>query len=162
LNFARSWYPDFMQGIPTVIVAFIFVCILFPKLVKHEVQFYTAFGLILLILLLEVVAEIFGSPGFNRFIGVMNGLLTIGSLILIVLATGGLSLKDLTGEFKNAFEVIRRGESDKEVIVPLTGEMPKPRQRPAGTVDEPTVHTIETPPTPAERKPDGPTSIPLE
>jgi len=154
-----------MQGILTIIVAFIFVCVLFPRIVKHEVQFYTAFGLVLLILLLDVIGGIFGSPGFSRFLGVMQGLLTIGALLLLVLATGGLSLKDLTGEFRNAFEVIRRGESDKEVIVPLTGEMPKPRQRAAeaSVPEEPVVHTIETPGAPAaERKVEAPGSIPLE
>lgn len=161
----RGILPD-MNGITAIIVAFIFVCILFPRLVKHHAQFYTAFGLVLISMFLETLAVMFGSVGFGRFVTVMNGLLTIVSLVLIVLATGGLSLKDLAGEFKNAIEVIRRGESDKEVIVPLTGEMPKPRRqaeeespRHVETIDTPVSH----PTAPAPRVAgDSSTSIPLE
>ena len=152
-----------MSAIPAIIVAFIFVCILFPRLVKHHAQFYTAFGLVLISMLLWTIAMIFDSPGFNRFISVMDVLLTIAALVMIVLATGGLSLKDLAGEFKNAIEVIRRGESDKEVIVPLTGEMPKPR-RTESHEEERRVEVINTPDAPVQpQRPVGnSTSIPLE
>jgi hypothetical protein len=93
--------------------------------------------------------------------------LTIAALVLIVLATGGLSLKDLAGEFKSAIEVIRRGESDKEVIVPLTGETPKAR-RTEPREEERRVETIETfaapaAPAPQPQRPAGDSpSIPLE
>jgi hypothetical protein len=137
-----------MNAIPAIIVAFVFVCILFPRLVKHHAQFYTAFGLILITMLLWTIATMFGNPPFERFISVMNGFLTIAALVLIVLATGGLSLKDLAGEFKSAIEVIRRGESDKEVIVPLTGEMPRPRRTEAPEAER-RVETMETPAAPA-------------
>jgi hypothetical protein len=156
-----------MGLIPAIIVAFIFVCILFPRLVKHHAQFYTAFGLVLISMLLWTIAMMFDSPGFTRFISVMDGFLTIAALVLIVLATGGLSLKDLAGEFKSAIEVIRRGESDKEVIVPLTGEMPKPR-RTESREEERRVETIDTPsplatPTAQPQRPPGDSAtIPLE
>jgi hypothetical protein len=156
-----------MDGIIAVIVAFIFVCILFPKLVRNPTQFYAAFGMVLLVVVLQTLARMFGSSaseGFGRFVAVCDGFLTAASLLLVVMATGGLSLKDLTGEFTKAIEVIRRGEEQKEIIVPITGQMPKPRRREAVPMeDEPVVHTIETPPaaTP-ERKPGDPSSIPLE
>jgi hypothetical protein len=156
-----------MGAITAIIVAFIFVCILFPRLVKHHAQFYTAFGLVLISMLLWTIATMFGSEGFGRFIAVMDGFLTIAALVMIVLATGGLSLKDLAGEFKSAIEVIRRGDSDKEVIVPLTGEMPKPRRTEARD-EERRVETIETPTAPVtpavqqQNPPGEPTSIPLE
>jgi hypothetical protein len=157
-----------MDGVITAIVAFIFVCILFPAIVKNRPQFYAAFGLVIGVIFLWTLAVMFESAAFSRFLRVMDGLLTIGALLLLVLSTGGLSLKDLGGEFKNAFEVIRRGESAKEVIVPLTGEMPKPRKsampddvadaRPAHTVDVPT--PVSTPA--AQARPLDSSSIPLE
>ena len=42
--------------------------------------------------------------------------------------------RELAGEFANAYEVIRRGEEEKQVIVPLTGQVPKPK---AESSDEP-------------------------
>jgi hypothetical protein len=156
-----------MSPITAIIVAFVFVCILFPRLVKHHAQFYTAFGLVLITMLLWTIATMFDSAGFTRFISVMDGFLTIAALVMIVLATGGLSIKDLTGEFKSAIEVIRRGESDKDVIVPLTGEMPKPR-RTEPREEERRVEPIETPAapvTPAAQPPRAAgdsASIPLE
>jgi drug/metabolite transporter superfamily protein YnfA len=163
-----------MDSIIAVIVGFIFVCILFPRLVKNHTQFYTAFGLVLIMIFLSTLATMFHSEGFSRFIAVLNGMLTIAALALIVLSAGGLSLKDLTGEFKSAIEVIRRGESDKEVIVPLTGEMPKPRRQPGAaagvaTEEERVVEPIDVPTGPvgqtgpAPQRPAGDSaSIPLE
>src|SRR5258705_14004070 len=118
-------------------------------------------------MLLWTIATMFGNDSFGRFIAVMDGFLTIAALVLIVLATGGLSLKDLAGEFKSAIEVIRRGESDKEVIVPLTGEMPKPR-RTESREEERRVEAVETPAAPAtpttqpQRPAGDSTSIPVE
>jgi hypothetical protein len=150
-----------MEGITTAIVVFIFVCILFPRLVKHRTQFYAAFLLILVLLFFESLAGVIGSDGFSRFVHGMSGFVVMGCLVLLVLATGGLSLKDLTGEFKSAIEVIRRGEEDREVIVPLTGEMPKPR-RTTGAEASP-VQAIPTPETTADEKKAGDvSSIPLE
>src|ERR1044072_4600633 len=84
-------------------------------------------------------------------IHMINGLLKISSFVLLVLATGGLSLKELTGEFRNAFGVIRRGECDKEVIIPLSNQPDRPRRAAAVEDDDdeegPTVHVI-TPPAP--------------
>src|ERR1700712_5263247 len=99
-----------MDGVITAIVAFIFVCILYPNTVKSRPQFYAAFGLIVGVLFFEMLAVMFGGPDLGRFLRVMASLFTIASLLLIVMSTGGLSLRDLGGEFKNAFEVIRRGE----------------------------------------------------
>jgi hypothetical protein len=154
-----------MEGIIAVIVAFIFVCILFPKLVRNPTQFYAAFGMVLLVVVLQTLALMFGGTSFMRFVAVCDGFLSAASLLLVVMASGVLSLKDLTGEFTKAIEVIRRGEEQKEVIVPITGQMPKPKRREpiAMDVEEPVVHKIETPaaPTP-ERKTGDSTSLPLE
>lgn len=158
-----------MEGITTAIVLFIFTCFLFPRLVKNHTQFYTAFGLIIIMMFLYSVARIFGNDKFMNFIGALNALLQIGALLLIVLSTGGLSARDLTGEFKNAFEVIRRGEEEKEIIVPLTGEQPKPRRQPVENDIDINLpgggYPVPTPPAPTPppsqtKAPD--TSIPLE
>lgn len=147
-------------GVITAIVAFFFICILFPKLVKNRAQFYVVFALILCILFLETLEAMFLTTGFTRFAGVMIGFMTIAAMMLLVLATGGLSIKDLGGEFLSAFEVIRRGESEKEVIVPLTGEMPKPRKPRAES--ETLGSTLPIAPAATEKKPGDDSAIPLE
>ena len=161
-----------MDGITAAMVGFVFVCIIFPRLVKHTAQFYAAFGLIVLMMLLASLAAIFGSEKFTRFALAVGGLMQVASLLLLVLSTGGLSIGELAGEFKGAFEAIRSGgDANKPVIVPLTGERPRAR-----TVDDDVeaarvVHTIETPaggvppvvpPPPAPRRPDDTGAIPLE
>jgi hypothetical protein len=159
-----------MDGITTALVGFIFVCIIFPRLVKHPAQFYAAFGLIIITMLLGSLAAIFASPGFTRFTMACGGLLQVASLLLLVLSTGGLSVGELAGEFKGAFDAIRHGpQSDKPVIVPLTGERPKPRAT-AADGDEPrVVHTINAPADavppvapPPPRRPDDTGAIPLD
>jgi hypothetical protein len=46
-------------------------------------------------------------------------------LILLVMSTGGLSLHELGGELKGAYEVMRRGETEKTVVIPRTSQAPK-------------------------------------
>ena len=157
-----------MDGITTAMVGFIFVSIIFPRLVKHAAQFYAAFGLIVLMMLLASVAGIFNNDGFYRFSRATGGLMQVASLVLLVLSTGGLSVGELAGEFKGAFDAIRHGpQSDKPVIVPLTGERPKPRAADAEEVRP--VHTINTPADgvppvvpPPPRRADDTGAIPLE
>jgi hypothetical protein len=156
-----------MDGVTTAMVGFIFVCIIFPRLVRNSAQFYAAFGLIVLMLLLGSLAGMFASDKFSRFASAVNGLLQLVSLILLVLATGGLSINELAGEFKGAFDAIRQGpDAGKPMIVPLTGAQPRVRDEDDEEVR--TVHTIETPPggvppvPPAPRRPEDSGSIPLE
>jgi hypothetical protein len=159
-----------MEGVTTAIVGFIFVCIIYPRLVRNHPQFYTAFALVVLMLFFTSIARMINSEKFWTFVGGLNGLLQVSALVLLVLSTGGLSLRELTGEFRNAFEVIRRGESEKEVIVPLTGEMPKPRRRevdldePMATADTIHVSPDGPPPPPAApaKRPEDEGRIPLE
>ena len=167
-----------MDGVTTALVSFIFVCIIFPRLVRNAPQFYAAFGMIVLMLLLGSIAGIFDSPGFWRFVRAVSGLLQLTALILLVISTGGLSINELAGEFKGAFDAIRQGpDANKPVIVPLTGERPRPRAD-ADDVPPPPVHTIQaplegetgvtriatapTPPPGATRRPDDSGAIPLE
>lgn len=156
-----------MEGIVTAIVGFIFVCIVFPRLVRNKTQFYAAFGMVVLILFFWTLAAVIGNDRFNRVIGAMNGLLTLGAFVMLVLATGGLSLGELTGEFKDAFEVIRRGESEKEVIIPLSSQQPPRKQtieEEEAALDAAEARAGQAPPaaaSPSAVKP-APTQIPIE
>jgi hypothetical protein len=155
-----------MDGVTTAMVGFIFVCIIFPRLVRSSTQFYAAFGLIVLMLLLASLAGIFNSDKFWQFTRAVSGLLQLTALVLLVLATGGLSINELAGEFKGAFDAIRHGpDAGKPTIVPLTGAQPRVRDE---DDEARPVHTIETPPggvppvPPAPRRPDDSGTIPLE
>jgi hypothetical protein len=86
------------------------------------------FAMILVVILLHSLAMMIGSPGFNVFAGVFTGFLQAGALVMLVMCAGGVTLRELGENFSEAYEVIRRGETQKEVIVPLHGEIPKPRQ----------------------------------
>jgi hypothetical protein len=69
-----------------------------------------------------------------------------------------MSFGELKGELGNAYEVIRRGEEKKEVIIPLHGQQPKPKEdNSAG--DAPPVVNLEMPPRKEQPKS---SSIPLE
>src|SRR5260370_15280285 len=103
------------------IIGFIFVCIVMPRLVKNKPQFYMAIAVTLLILILNAIIDISGgSSGFIRFLIVLRSVLWIVDFVVLILATGGLSLHDFSGELGNAFEVMRRGPTTTAVIVPLT------------------------------------------
>ena len=113
-----------MQGVTTAIVAFLLVCVLFPTLVKNKPQYYAAFAAILLVILISALEDVFRNDGFRAASDFLICLLQISALILLVLSCGGLSWKQLAGEVTEAIEVIRRGETEKEVIVPLRGDAP--------------------------------------
>jgi hypothetical protein len=116
-----------MEGVTTAIVAFIFACVIFPHLVKNKTQFYGAFAAVLFIILLHSLNTMIGAVGFQVFAGALTGILQVCAIVLLFLAAGGITLRELGAEMGRAYEVIRRGENEKTVIVPLTGEMPKPR-----------------------------------
>jgi hypothetical protein len=117
-----------MEGVTTALVAFIFACVIFPHLVKNKTQFYGAFAAVIGIILLHSLNTMINSFGFQLFAGALTGILQVSALVLLFLAAGGITLKELGSEMSRAYEVIRRGENEKTVIVPLSGEMPKPRE----------------------------------
>jgi hypothetical protein len=129
-----------MNGAITALVGFIFVCVIYPHLIKNKPQFYAALGLTCIDILLDGLGSV-GGYGFHGFLYFLCSVLTVGALLLFFLAAGGLTWKELAGDMSHAFEVIRRGETTKEVIVPLTGEMPKPRTERTPTPRPPTEGT---------------------
>ena len=155
-----------MEGVTTAIVAFIFVCVAYPKLVKNRTQFYGAFTAILVIIFLHSLNVMIGreSAGFQVFAGAMTGLLQLGAIILLFLSCGGLTFKELAGDMARAYEVIRRGEEEKTVIIPIGGDQPKPRQPPSAA--SPTEAPVERVDLPTEggwpKKKSDDSGIPLE
>jgi hypothetical protein len=119
-----------LDGVTTACVLFIFTCLVIPDFIKNRTQYYAAFGSVLAIILINTVALMLGSAKFNVFAGVVVGFLQIVAVSMLVLSAGGMTVKKLTSEMSHAYEVIRRGEEEKEVIVPLTGAVPTPKTKP--------------------------------
>ena len=134
-----------MQGVTAALVAFFFVCVVFPSLVKNRPQFYAALAAIVLIILLDAVAHMISGkePGpFAAVAYVFTAILQVGAILLLFLSTGGLTARELAGDMKRAYEVMRRGEEQKSVIIPLTSPLaaqtPSPRSEP-----NPSIHIID-------------------
>jgi hypothetical protein len=145
-----------MEGVTTAIVFFIFTCVVIPSLVKHRPQFYAAIGLLLLIILLDALGHMFltstpkagdnasGSfSGFHVFVYFACAILQVGAIVMLFTSCGGISPKQFGSEMLNAIEVIRRGESEKEIIVPLSGQKATRPAAAAGSRDEPEVFKID-------------------
>ncbi len=118
-----------MEGVTTAIIAFVFVCVIYPHLVKNRPQFYGGFAAILLVILIESSAKIFAAnpdkpPGV---VFAISGLLQVASILLIYMSCGGLSVIDLLGDVGKTIEVVRRGGEKETIIVPLRGEQPRER-----------------------------------
>ena len=156
-----------MHGVTAAIVAFIFVCIVFPNIVRVKAQFYAALGMVCGMILLDALGVMVNGmewKGLRVFAYAGVAGLQIGSIMMLFLACGGLSWNELTDEMRDALETIRRSEN-RNVIVPLTGEQPKPREEKAPDrivipvpPDQATSTPVQTPPSP---KPDlG--SVPLD
>jgi hypothetical protein len=64
---AHLWYREMMEGVTTALVAFIFVCVVYPQTIKNRPQFYAAFAFICVIILLDGIGKMVGSPAFAAF-----------------------------------------------------------------------------------------------
>ncbi len=124
-----------MQGVTTAIVAFIFVCVIWPHLVKNRPQFYAALGMVIAIIFLDSLARMIGHGGFHIFAYAISGLLQIGAILLLFLSAGGVSPRELLSDMGRAIEVIRRGEEEKEIIIPRS-DQPRPPAGQTRTRDE--------------------------
>lgn len=90
-------------------------------MIKNKSQFYMSLVAVIAVIFFDGLSHIVpeGADAFKAFCYVMACLAQIIAIIMAVLATGGLSFRQLSGDI---IEVIRRGESDKEVIIPLSEE----------------------------------------
>src|SRR5262245_42551297 len=119
-----------LDGVTTAALLFLFTCLVIPDFIKNRTQYYAGFAAVLGIILINTVAMMIGSQQFNVFAGVVIGFLQLLAVTMLVLCAGGMSVKTLAGEMGSAYEVIRRGGEEKEVIIPLSGAMPKPKSEP--------------------------------
>ena len=147
-----------MDGVTTVVVGFLFVCLIFPRIVKNRNQYYAALTAILLVIGLHMLNLMIQSPGFGVFAGVLTGLFQIIAIVLLVLCVGGLTIRDLANDMGRAYEVIRRGEEEKEIVIPIPGQKPKARNEPAAPPERINLTSeVQSPP-----KPEPGSSLPLE
>lgn len=110
-----------MQGVTTAVVAFIFICLVIPSLIQNKNQYYVAFLAVVGIIFIDAVAHMLPATASSAQ-SVCYVLEAFGQLIAVVmlfLATGGLSFRALKGDM---IEVLRRGEEEKEIIIPLSEE----------------------------------------
>jgi len=119
-----------MDGVITAIVAFIFVCIIFPSIVKHRAQFWFALLLVLIAFVFDNIARVTTAENsFRTFAAILNTFCVVGSILLLILSAGGLTLRDLTSDIGKTIEVVRRGGEKETIIVPMTGEQPRVREK---------------------------------
>lgn len=145
-----------MEGVTTAVVAFIFLCLVIPSLIQNRNQYYVAFLSIIGVMLLDAVAHMLPADTATSARAVCYVLAAFGQIIAVVmlfLATGGLTFRALRGDM---IEVLRRGEEQKEVIIPLSEEakqkiranQEEAARRAKKDEGEPKVYTIDHPPTP--------------
>lgn len=158
-----------MQGVTTAIVIAIFAGIFWPHAIKNRRQFYVAIGAVLLIIFFGALDSAITSDGFARFVGFMVGLLQILGILAIILAASGQNVSEFAAD---TIEVIRRGEEEKEIIIPRRDrpapsavhdrDEDAPRRVDLGSTDDPAsrIPLRETPPPEPPRPKD--TTVPLE
>jgi len=143
------------EGVTAAIVAFVFVCLVFPSLVKNRQQYYAALGAILIVIFLHALGLMIKAAGFIVFEGFITAILQIGAIVMLVLCVGGLTVRDFADDM---IEVVRRGEHEKEVIIPLPPHLQAQKEvRSAEKEDAPRERINLTPDVPPEKP-----SIPLE
>lgn len=101
-----------MEGVTTVLVAVIFVCIMFPHLVRKRPHFYLAMGLIVVAVALQAVGYLLVLQPVHVFMTGTALLFDVVALVLMILSTGGLSLDELTGEMGKAIASFGRKEKE--------------------------------------------------
>ena len=119
-----------LDGVTTVLTAFLFVCLALPSLVRNRPQYYAAMGCLLGVILCHTVSLVFdASSSVVNALAVATGVLQLTAFLLLVLSVGGLTVKQLAGDMARAYEVVRRGETEKEVIIPIAGQVAGGRPR---------------------------------
>jgi hypothetical protein len=131
-----------LDGVTTVLTGFILVCLIYPHFIKNRTQYYVALASVVGVILLHTLTLMLASSaGFVVLAGAFTGFLQILALLMLVLSVGGLSAKQLAGDMARAYEVIRRGETEKETIIPI-GDQAGRRDR--ATEDPHKVYHVDT------------------
>jgi hypothetical protein len=140
-----------MQGVTTAVVAFIFLCLAMPSLIKNRNQYYVAFIAVVGVIFLDAVGHMLpeSAASARAVCYVLAAFIQIIAVVMLFLATGGLTFRALQGDM---IEVLRR-DGEKEVIVPLSDEAKQKiraaqeaaEKRVKKDEDEPKVYTIDDP-----------------
>ncbi len=112
-----------MDGVTFALILFAFVCVLFPRIIGNRGMYYAGFALTLLVVILTPIAFYAG-----RGMLIAIAFLQVAAVVLLWMSAGGLTIGGLTKDMMGAFEVIRRGQTEKEVIIPM-GPDQKDRKR---------------------------------
>jgi hypothetical protein len=146
-----------MEGVTTALVLFLFVCVVFPNLIRNKAQYYAGLVVVCLIILLEALGAMSPEGYALRVVThVLGALLQVAAIVLLFLAAGGITWRELADDMKDAYEVIRRGQEEKEIIIPLSGDFA--RQRRTGEAESRERIEINDPPRPEDRPPGSPES----
>lgn len=110
-----------MEGVTTAVVGFIFLCLAIPSLIENKNQYYVAFLSIIGVIFLDAVGHMLPetAAASRAVCYVLAAFAQIVAVVMLFLATGGLTFRALKGDM---IEVLRRGEEEKEVIIPLSEE----------------------------------------
>ena len=83
----------------------------------------------MLILLFDAIGHMSstGDSPLPHVMYVLSAILQMLAILILVMCVGGLSARDLAGEFAESIDTIRHGDQ-KSVLVPLKGEQPMPRE----------------------------------
>jgi len=112
-----------MNGVTTAIVAFCFVGLAMPGLVKNRAQYYIGLAAALAIIFLDGFAHLIDKGALAALLYMACAVLQMIALIAFVLCAGGISFSQFRSEMTESIEVLRRGETQKEVIIPLPEEI---------------------------------------
>ena len=96
-----------MEGVTAAIVAFLLVCVVFPTIVKKKPHYYAAFTAIGLVILLSGFEAVIQTGAFRALATFLIALLQVAALILLILAAGGLTWRQLRGDVTEAINTVR-------------------------------------------------------
>lgn len=116
-----------LEGMTAVLAAFFVFCLAKQELIRNRTYYYATFVCLLLIILFNVFYY-FTAPAtsFQGFCAIGLGVLHAAALILTMAYIGGLSIRQMADEMKDAAQDFRTaGESRKPVIVPLGQDKPR-------------------------------------
>jgi hypothetical protein len=125
----------------------------FPHLVRNRTYYFAAICALIAIILLDMLSQLAGPGAFDKFVAIFSAIFHIVAILLLVAASGQMSLGDLKSEFGNMAEIIQHGEARQDVKVPLSAaawkpvaDDPPPRRRPADEDENlPKTYTIDDP-----------------
>jgi hypothetical protein len=109
-----------MEGVTTTITGFIFVCVIWPGIVKSKPQFYSSIGLLMLIVLFDGIGHMGGDEKSALFqvMYLFAALLQMLTILILVMCVGGLSPRELASEVSDTIDAIRHGGKQKSVPPP--------------------------------------------